>query len=382
MGEELSGDETFNREVRKRALPKLLNENSKRSCVETWLEGAVSQPSPRQGASSTPSLASQAPATLSPLPLSPLSSNVIHNSRPSIRETKKTNCIGSPSLDVFSQLPPSQRVVQVDVDDTFDKLLAGNKHKKPAPASLLAEEQASGTPIFSQQLFSPLNDTPPPLLSPTTSKSILESVCSPLPEPSPSSHKKKTRQFMSEQLAKQVEASRADLPKRKARKAGKQVTFIEETDVDKSKDWERADEVARELETAPHVDQVKGITPTGGKKKKKYSPLSFVDKDTNSENAKDAAEPSNRGDEPIVAPVEGIDSVLNSTKAISSMDIDRVSETDSQATIPSANQETATALTDSIPSLISNSQSTNLDQQVRVLSSTPEHNLLEIYFYR
>ena len=382
MGEELSGDETFNREVRKRALPKLLNENSKRSCVETWLDGAVSQPSPRQGASSTPSLASQAPATLSPLPLSPLSSNVVHNSRPSIRETKKTNCIGSPSLDVFSQLPPSQRSVQVDVDDTFDKLLAGKKHKKPVPASLLVEEQVSKAPIFSQQLFSPLNDTPPPLLSPTTSKSILESVCSPLPELSPSSHKKKTRQFMSEQLAKQVEASRADLPKKKARKAGKQVTFIEETDVDKSKDWERADEVARELEAASHADQVKGITPTGGKKKKKYSPLSFVDKDINSESAKDAAEPSNRGDEPIVAPIEEIDSVLNSTKAISSMDMDRVSETDSQATIPSANQETATALTDSIPSLISNSQSTNLDQQVRVLSSTPEHNLLEIYFYR
>ena len=369
MGEELSGDETFNREVRKRALPKLLNENSKRSCVETWLEGAVSQPSPRQGASSTPSLASQAPATLSPLPLSPLSSNVIHNSRSCKRETKKTNCIGSPSLDVFSQLPPSQRSVQVDVDDTFDKLLAGNKHKKPVPASLLVEEQVSKAPIFSQQLFSPLNDTPPPLLSPTTSKSILESVCSPLPEPSPSSHKKKTRQFMSEQLAKQVEASRADLPKRKVKKAGKQVTFIEETDVDKSKDWERADEVARELETAPHVDQVKGITPTGGKKKKKYSPLSFVDKDTNSERAKDIAEPSNRGDEPIVAPVEGIDSVLNSTKAVSSMDMDRVSETDSQATIPSANQETATALTDSIPSLISNSQSTNLDQQVSFFTS-------------
>ena len=382
MGEELSGDERFNREVRKRALPKLLNENSKRSCVETWLDGAVSQPSPRQGASSTPSLASQAPATLSPLPLSPLSSNVIHNSRSSKRETKKTNCIGSPSLDVFSQLPPSQRSVQVDVDDTFDKLLAGNKHKKPVPASLLVEEQASGAPIFSQQLFSPLNDTPPPLLSPTTSKSILESVCSPLPEPSPSSHKKKTRQFMSEQLAKQVEASRADLPKRKARKSGKQVTFIEETDVEKSKDWERADEVAREFETDPHVDQVKGITPTGGKKKKKYSPLSFVAKDINSERAKDAAEPSNRGDEPTVANVEEIDSVLNSTKAISSMDMDRVSETDSQATIPSANQETPTALTDSIPSLISNSQSTNLDQQVRVLSSTPEHNLLEIYFYR
>merc|ERR1719192_2109643 len=130
-----------------------------------------------------------------------------------------------------------------------------------------------------------------------------------------------------------------------------------------SKDWERADEVARELGTAPHVDQVKGITPTGGKKK--YSPLSFVDKDTNFERAKDVAEPSNRGDEPIVAPVEGIDSVLNSTKAISSMDMDRVSETDSQATIPSANQETATALTDSIPSLISNSQSTNPDQQVK-----------------
>ena len=179
---------------------------------------------------------------------------------------------------------------------------------------------------------------------------------------------------MSEQLVKQVEASRADLAKRKARKAGKQVTFSEETDVDKSKDWERADEVARELEAASHADQVKGITPTGGKKKKKYSPLSFVDKDINSERSRDTAEPSNRENKSIVAPVEGIDSVLNSTKAISSMD--RVSETDSQATIPSANQEMPTALTDSIPSLISNSQSTNLDQQVRVLSSTPELNLL------
>ena len=363
-GEELPGDRKFARERRKRTLPKLLDEGDKKSTVESWLDTTVvdpvSQPSANQAASSTPSLASQAPAILS-LPLSPLSSNT-PLSRQSPRKVKGKNCIGSPSVDVFSQLPPSQVSVQVDVDDTFDKLLAGH-NKRVAPAPLIREENV---PIFSQQLFSPLNSTPPPLLSPSTSKSILEAVCS----PQQSDQKKKTRQFMRKSLAKHVEEMQAEMPK-KTRGQGKRVSWQEDLGENKES-GSGGDGDMIELESFSKVDNIKGITPTerqGGKRNTKYPRLSLVATKGNS--LKKAPSEENLVVEEIHedlfikdVPAEGN---LKSTKAACSLD--RVSETDSQATISSVNAKAgcdqSTALTDSIPSEISNSQTSAWEPQVK-----------------
>ena len=385
-GEELPGDKKFARERRKRALPQLLEEGNKKSTVESWLESTVvdpvSQPGPCQAASSTPSLASQAPATLSPLPLSPLSSNTALHGRPSPRKGKKATCIGSPSVDIFSQLPPSQASVQVDVDDTFDKLLAGG-HKNVAPAPLIREENAA--PIFSQQLFSPLNSTPPPLLSPSTSKSILEAVTSPLPAVlSPmqqqSDQPKKTRQFMKKSLAKHVEEMQAADQSKKTRGTGKRVSFQqEEIGGSQSKKCSSGGdgEDTSELETLSKVDKITGITPTGrraGKGKTKYPQLPLVAKIENTLNRAQAdTEAVNEEihEDPMEllskdAPAE---ENLNCTNnAVCS--VDRISETDSQATISSINAKAAacdqsSALTDSIPSEISNSQTSARKSQVK-----------------
>ena len=364
-GEELPGDEKFARERRKRALPKLLEEDNKKSTVENWLDTTVvdpvSQPGPCQAASSTPSLASQAPSTLSPLPLSPLSNNIAHTLQsPRKAKGKKATCVGSPSVDVFSQLPASQASVQVDVDDTFDKLLAGGR-KYVAPAPLMREETTA--PIFSQQLFSPSSSTPPPLLSPSTSKSILEAVSSPLQQ----SDQAKKRQFMSKSLAKHVEKLQAEQPKKPRGKEGKRVSWQEETGVSQRKN---SGGFMSELESFSKVDKITGITPTGrrdGKGKSKFPQLSLVaaKEDTlkmvvNEEIHEDHMDLFSKD-----VPAEEGD--LGSAKAVCSLE--RVSETDSQATISSVNGKAAcdqsSALTDSIPSEIGNSQKSVKKSQVR-----------------
>ena len=363
-GEELPGDEKFARERRKRALPKLLEEDNKKSTVENWLDTTVvdpvSQPGPCQAASSTPSLASQAPSTLSPLPLSPLSNNIAHTLQsPRKAKGKKATCVGSPSVDVFSQQPASQASVQVDVDDTFDKLLAGGR-KYVAPAPLMREETTA--PIFSQQLFSPSSSTPPPLLSPSTSKSILEAVSSPLQQ----SDQAKKRQFMSKSLAKHVEKLQAEQPKKSRGKEGKRVSWQEETGVSQRKN---SGGFMSELESFSKVDKITGITPTGrrdGKGKSKFPQLSLVaaKEDTlkmvvNEEIHEDHMDLFSKD-------VPAAEGDLGSAKAVCSLE--RVSETDSQATISSVNGKAAcdqsSALTDSIPSEIGNSQTSVRKPQV------------------
>ena len=369
-GEELPGDKRFARERRKRALPKLLEDDKKKSVVENWLDTTVvdpvSQPGPCQAASSTPSLASQGPSTLSPLPLSPLSNNIAHTLQsPRKAKGKKATCVGSPSVDVFSQLPASQASVQVDVDDTFDKLLAGGR-KYVAPAPLMREETTA--PIFSQQLFSPSSSTPPPLLSPSTSKSILEAVSSPLQQ----SDQAKKRQFMSKSLAKHVEKLQAEQPKKSRGKEGKRVSWQEETGVGQGKN---SGGFMSELESFSKVDKITGITPTGrrdGKGKSKFPQLSLVaaKEDTlkmvvNEEIHEDHMDLFSKD-------VPAAEGDLGSAKAVCSLE--RVSETDSQATISSVNGKAAcdqsSALTDSIPSEIGNSQKSVKKSQVRNYNPT------------
>jgi len=359
-GEELPGDKRFARERRKRALPKLLEDDKKKSVVENWLDTTVvdpvSQPGPCQAASSTPSLASQGPSTLSPLPLSPLSSNVTHTLQsPRKAKGKKSTCVGSPSVDIFSQLPPSQASVQVDVDDTFDKLLAGGR-KYVAP--LTREENRA--PIFSQQLFSPTNSTPPPLLSPSTSKSILEAVSSPL---QPSDQPKK-RQFISKSLAKHVEELQAAQPKKSRGKEGKRVSWQEETYVSQRKN---CGGFSSELESFSKEDKINGIIPTGrrgGKGRNKFPHLNLV---SAKEDTLKKAVNEEINEDRFGVPLPAEEGDLGPVKADCSLE--RVSETDSQATISSlntkANCDQSSALTDSIPSEIGNSQTSAREPQMR-----------------
>ena len=162
------------------------------------------------------------------------------------------------------------------------------------------------------------------------------------------------------------------MPK-KARGQGKRVSWQEETDFGKSKESGKGgcgDMI--ELESFAKVDNITGITPTGrqgGKRNTKYPRLSLVATKGNS--LKKAPSEENLVVEEIHedlfikdVPAEGN---LKSTKAACSLD--RVSETDSQATISSVNAKAgcdqSTALTDSIPSEISNSQTSAREPQVK-----------------
>ena len=122
----------------------------------------ASQPRPSQAPSSTPGAAAVA---LPALPLSPLTPNTMGAARKSPRKLLRASqaVVVSSTQDV------------AEPDDTFDQLMRG-----PAVRQVAAVERQA-LPL-SPQLFSQ-EDSPPALLSPETSKSILRAVASPLASP-------------------------------------------------------------------------------------------------------------------------------------------------------------------------------------------------------
>merc|ERR1719370_988103 len=167
---------------------------------------------------------------------------------------------------------------------------------------------------------------------------------------------------------------------KKTRGAGKRVSFQqEEAGGSQSKTCDSGGDCGdtRELESFSKVDKITGITPTGqraGKGKTKYPQLPLVDTiDDALKNVQADREAVNEEihEDPmelLSKDVPAEENLNGANKAVCSLD--RISETDSQATISSVNAKAAAcdqsfALTDSMPSEISNSQTSAREPQMR-----------------
>jgi len=208
-GEELSGDEEYFEERRKRNLPKVATEVDK---VGRWLGDSStgeyvdlsSQPNPSQSSVSTPANKSSLPprelpdispldtgiTRTEPLPLSPLDTNTMEQASNKVsgggvvkskRKIQKQNhlwdkMIGKKTLtpspmnsdtSVLSPSPTMSQVMpnscQVEVNDTFDNLIESKK-APTAPGSLFCSQMSS------------LDDSLPALLSPGVSLNIINSL--------------------------------------------------------------------------------------------------------------------------------------------------------------------------------------------------------------
>lgn len=216
-GEELSGDEEYWEERRKLKLPNVPSE-SKENQVNKWVEDngdrkyvdVFSQPNPSQDSVSTPSANSFAPPRreltgVSPLPfiekpitgpLSTLDSNTL-SSKSSIHVNKKIkkqnqlwdNMVGLNNPDpkisnetiesdltvspTISQIIPNS--CQVDINDTFDKLMPSKEDKLEIPPVVKHPLSKTHQPptLFCSQM-SALDDSLPVMLSPGVGSGIIK----------------------------------------------------------------------------------------------------------------------------------------------------------------------------------------------------------------